>query len=513
MINNHTGFVPASEAAELRRELAEANNIINAIRCGEVDALLVSREADDEIYILQGADHIYRTLVEEMQEGCITAASDGSILFCNKNMARMLNTPLDTMIGSSLYSISYLQDQKALTDLLTGRTQSFKAESRLKNSNGWWVPVFISASNITIDNTKFTCLVITDLTEQVRSKQFALMIFNAAKEPIIACDTQGRIIQVNPAACAMFGGRLVGSAFDDVISLSLAHKDAKFRLNQADNFCTSSNGIEVKYKREDGKSLYLLMNVGCFHANKGEIATGYVITLIDITDKWLLANEMARFDRLNLIGEIAAGIGHEVRNPLTTVRGYLQMFQRRPENNNDYEQFALMIDELDRANSIITDFLSLAKASDTNMQPGRLTESISTLFPLLQADAFRLGHSIKTELSSIPVFVYDAKEIRQLILNMVRNGLEAMISPGVVTIQTYTENNGVVLAISDTGTGIPETVLHKLGTPFMTTKENGTGLGLPVCYRIAAHHGAEINVKTSPTGTTFLIKFKPPTGI
>ncbi len=126
---------------------------------------------------------------------------------------------------------------------------------------------------------------------------------------------------------------------------------------------------------------------------------------------------------------------------------------------------------------------------------------------MLQADAFRLGHEIQIVAGSIDVFCYDSKEIRQLILNLVRNGLEAMPTSGILTIRTYSESDKIVLAIEDTGTGIAESIANKLGTPFITTKEAGTGLGLSICYRIAERHGAKIEVKTSSTGTTFFIKF------
>ena len=104
----------------------------------------------------------------------------------------------------------------------------------------------------------------------------------------------------------------------------------------------------------------------------------------------------------------------------------------------------------------------------------------------------------------------DLKEIRQLLLNLAHNGFEAMEAGGALTVRTGVENGGVVLTIGDTGRGIPKKVLDKLGTPFMTTKENGTGLGLAVCYRIAERHGAKIAVKTSPQGTTFSVLFKLP---
>ncbi|MDD2621239.1 MAG: ATP-binding protein, partial [Syntrophomonadaceae bacterium] len=105
----------------------------------------------------------------------------------------------------------------------------------------------------------------------------------------------------------------------------------------------------------------------------------------------------------------------------------------------------------------------------------------------------------------------DNKEIRQLILNLVNNGLEAMSSHGEVTIKTFWEEEKVVLAVQDQGQGVDHSLLDKIGTPFLTTKEQGTGLGLAVCYRIAEQHNAKIDLETSSNGTTFFVKFSSQT--
>jgi len=164
--------------------------------------------------------------------------------------------------------------------------------------------------------------------------------------------------------------------------------------------------------------------------------------------------------------------------------------------------------KLDRANKIITEFLSLAKDRPIILRMGNLNDAIRTIFPLLQADAFRLGHEIQVDLGDIEGVLFDDSEIRQLLMNLVRNGLESMESCGVVTIRTYREKEKVILSVQDTGAGIPKDVSDKIGTPFFTTKKSGTGLGLPVCYRIAEGHGAEIEFDSSSNGTTFFIMFK-----
>jgi signal transduction histidine kinase len=227
----------------------------------------------------------------------------------------------------------------------------------------------------------------------------------------------------------------------------------------------------------------------------------------DLTLQKQLQNELLRLDRLNVIGEIAASIGHELRNPLTTVRGYLQFFTMKEKFVEYSGQFNTMIEELDRANSIITEFLSLSKNKAVNMEYCNLNDNINALIPLLQADAAHSKHNIQFELGDIPVINIDKKEIRQVLLNLVRNAVEATPSGGTITIKTEYVNQQVVLSVQDTGPGIPKDIIYKLGTPFITTKDTGTGLGLSVCYRIADRHNAKLEVETSSSGTTFFMKF------
>ena len=234
----------------------------------------------------------------------------------------------------------------------------------------------------------------------------------------------------------------------------------------------------------------------------------FINTIADTTELNKYEQEMARLAQLNLVGEIAASIGHETRNPMTTVRGFLQLLMEKEDYKPDKEFFDLMIEELDRANSIITEFLSLAKNKKVDLKINNLNSIIENLFPLIRASAFAADKYVKVEMGEIDSLYLDEKEMRQMILNIVQNGFEAMPAGGKLTIKTYMDKNQVVLSVHDEGKGIKSDIFNKIGTPFTTTKENGTGLGLSVCYSIAQRHNANIEVDTGPNGTTFYIRFK-----
>jgi signal transduction histidine kinase len=218
--------------------------------------------------------------------------------------------------------------------------------------------------------------------------------------------------------------------------------------------------------------------------------------------------KMTHLNKLDTIGEMAAGIAHEVRNPMTTVRGYLQYMSEKAELQVYNEQIFLMIDELDRANSIITEFLSLAKNHAMDFRKSNLNKVITEIFPLLQADAMRSNCQVEIMLVDVPDVLIDERSMRQLILNMVRNAIEAMPRGGIIEIRTGISRQKVSLVIKDQGVGIPPELIERLGTPFVTTKATGSGLGLAICYRIAQRHEATISVDSKPgKGTAFTLEF------
>jgi len=234
---------------------------------------------------------------------------------------------------------------------------------------------------------------------------------------------------------------------------------------------------------------------------------GLTVFFRDITDLKRQEIELCRLERLNLIGQLAAGISHEIRNPLTTVRGFLQLFQAKPCYEQDKQFFELMISEIDRACLIISDFLSLSKIKVDHAKYCNINDIVQSVFPLLQADAFANNKQACMNLNETMDILIDESEIIQLILNLFRNGLDATDEQGCVTICTLQELKNVVLIIRDTGSGIPPELREKIGTPFFTTKDAGTGLGLAISFSIAQRNKATVEFDTGTDGTTFFIKF------
>lgn len=262
--------------------------------------------------------------------------------------------------------------------------------------------------------------------------------------------------------------------------------------------------VEIDLITKTGDIRQILVNIQKVFVDG---AAYHLTACIDITEQKRIEQEIARLDRLNLIGEMAASIGHEIRNPMTAVRGFLQMLSEQDHYQQDKMYFDLMIEELDRANAIISEYLSMARNKSVYLQPKYLDQVVKTIYPILEADANYQGMNIKLDLGKPPMPFIDEKEIRQMILNLARNGMEAMAPGGTLTIGTMMEENEIVLFVKDEGPGVDPKIQDKIGTPFLTTKNKGTGLGLAVCYSIAARHQAKLEFESSSNGTTFKLRF------
>jgi len=323
---------------------------------------------------------------------------------------------------------------------------------------------------------------------------------------IMISDVNGNIEYVNPRFV-----EITGYIYEEVVGKKVRKPAGLSNEEYGELWEVINSGGEwqgeFSSRKKNGEIYWEFANVSPFR-NADGVITHYIKVAEDITERKKVANEMARLDRLHLVGEMAAGIGHEIRNPMTTVRGFLQLLEKKEECARHKGYFNLMIDELDRANSIINEFLSLARNKAVDLKVQNLKQIVKTIAPLIMANAINSDKRIKLELEDIPDILLNEKEMRQLILNLVRNGLEAMSPGGTLVIRTFPDGKDVVLAVQDQGRGIEPWLLEKLGTPFFTTKENGTGLGLAVCYSIAARHKAEIKVETGPAGSTFSVIFR-----
>jgi two-component system sporulation sensor kinase A len=220
----------------------------------------------------------------------------------------------------------------------------------------------------------------------------------------------------------------------------------------------------------------------------------------DVTESKLAEEMIRRSDKLSAVGQLAAGVAHEIRNPLTTLRGFIQFLKQDIDKN----YIEIMLTELDRINMIVSEFLILSKPQGINYQLIDIKLIVQTIVSLLDTQAKINNVQILSDLDvDHSLITGEPNQLKQVIINLLKNSIEAMPNGGEITVSLKQKDpNALSIVILDQGIGIPADLIPKLGEPFFTTKEEGTGLGLMVCYKIIEDHGGTINISSEPNKGT-----------
>ncbi|WP_144350508.1 ATP-binding protein [Sporomusa termitida] len=332
------------------------------------------------------------------------------------------------------------------------------------------------------------------------------LLINASPFAVVVVDSDGIITAHNQEYANMNRHLHVNGT---MLGTSAIHMLQKEGINEEDIVLIRALKGEtiVQQTISFAGKIWLATAIRFYHAETNAVL-GALGVYGDITERESLRGELEKLDRLNLVGEMAASVAHEIRNPMTTVRGYLQFMSKK---SGDRDRYDILISELDRANSIIEDFLSLARSRTVAKELCNLNEIITSLQPLLYADSVKNGILVELELEAgLPDLLLHKKAIKQLVLNLYRNAAEAMsiAAAGRIVIRTTHINEYICLETQDNGCGIPPDRLKKVMEPFYTTKGNGTGLGLAVCLSIAGQHNADLTIdSTVGAGTAVRVTF------
>ncbi len=212
--------------------------------------------------------------------------------------------------------------------------------------------------------------------------------------------------------------------------------------------------------------------------------------------RWLLQEEK-RFqeEKLRMVGELAAGMAHEIRNPLTSIKGFMQL--SKANNYSMKPWYHIIMSEISRMSELTAEFLQFAKPHISNLKTEIIQDCVNRMLFLTESDAALHGHLIVNEgIHEQFEVLMDRDKIVQVLLNLMRNAFEAMKQPGIVHIRVYRKEDYCYIEIKDSGSGIQESDLDKIFEPFFTTKENGTGLGLSICKKIIQDHGGELTARS-----------------
>jgi PAS domain S-box-containing protein len=332
--------------------------------------------------------------------------------------------------------------------------------------------------------------------ELQESQESNELLLSLVPDPLVI-HQNGRVIFINQVGLKLFGANdlqeLVNKSVFDYV-LPEYHKALTERIKLIYSLKQSSNPFEIKITNLKGVLLDIEIT-GVVINYQGSPA---VLTMVrDITaQKSQTAELIQKSDKLSLVGQLAAGIAHEIRNPLTSLRGFIQLLGYKSEDNKEYCD--IMLSELDRINLIVGEFLILAKPHMVNFSSKDINSIIRHVGTLIGTQAIINNIHIDYQLAkNLPAIPCEENQLKQVIINLIKNAIEAMPTGGTITVETgQKDSEHIFIRITDEGKGIPEEMLSKLGEPFYTTKEHGTGLGLMVCYKIIENHLGQLNVSS-----------------
>jgi signal transduction histidine kinase len=232
---------------------------------------------------------------------------------------------------------------------------------------------------------------------------------------------------------------------------------------------------------------------------------GIFVIVRDITELKDKEELIRKSDKLSVVGELAAAVAHEVRNPLTSIKGFLQLLQYKNSEDREKHYYNIMLSEIERINFIVSEFMVLSKPQVITYQNENITTLLMDEITLLETIAIVKNIEITKEFEPNIILVKcERNQIKQVFINILKNAIEAVPNNGRIYIKvTQLKNDSVRIRFIDNGPGIPNNLISRLGEPFYTTKENGTGLGLMVSYKIIKDHRGSINIKSEMNkGTT-----------
>jgi two-component system, sporulation sensor kinase E len=341
-------------------------------------------------------------------------------------------------------------------------------------------------------------------------QRFAGAFIKGVNLGVILIDMDFLLVDISDTACRVLGvqrDRVLGRPMEEVF----AAVPIQYQLVQR----TLLDGIVVKNHAiswtNDQERHELIMDSSLLKDQEGRTVGAYVM-FKDVSNLRSLEQQVQRSDRLAMIGQIAAGTAHEIRNPLTSIKGFLQVLKKTLRDNGmekEYGYTELMLSEIDRINDLVSEFLLLSKPKHTTMTKIDVAAVIREILPIINNEAILHGVTVEYQSAlDLPNIVADRELLKQVFINICKNGIEAMGADGgilTITEKVDAEEQRLNVLIQDTGPGIPSFLIDKIFDPFFTTKEEGTGLGLSVCQRIVHDIGGALRVSSKGYGTIFVV--------
>ncbi|MGG0719407.1 PAS domain-containing protein [Robertmurraya massiliosenegalensis] len=469
------------------------------------------------------SDSNLKDIKAALDESSIVAITDakGNITYVNAKFVEISKYTEEELLGKNHRILNSGHHSKEFFKSLwrtIGSGQVWKGEiqNRAKDGSTYWVdttivpflnekgkPYQYVSIRTDISNRKQSEQMLRETLKEVNDIKFAL-----DQSSIVAfTDAKGIINRVNDKFCEISKysrGEIIGK--DHSILNSGFHSKQFFQ----DLWKTIGNGSvwkgEIRNKAKDGSYYWVDTTIVPFMNEKGK-PYQYLAIRNDITERKKTEEILHRQDKLAAVGQLAAGVAHEIRNPLTSMKGYAEFLLEDETDEQRREFVDIILDEINRVNQIVEDFMVLAKPKVVDLKEKNIIPIIKNVLSLLEFEARKKKVRMHFEANDDIIQIEcDEDRLKQVFLNFVKNGIEAMPNGGDIIVRVNVTHDQVQISIQDTGVGIPEEKLKKIGEPFYTTKKDGNGLGLMVSYKIIESHNGKVFIESELNkGTTFNI--------
>ncbi|WP_066297187.1 EAL domain-containing protein [Bacillus sp. FJAT-29937] len=319
---------------------------------------------------------------------------------------------------------------------------------------------------------------------------------------VTVCDANGRIVYASPSHKKVLG--FIPTEEEPSKEKSWVHPDDIPHLEKQYNQIVTSKKfgqIEFRVRHQDGYWFYVEAQFNPVIENNGELESIIVVGR-DISERKKVDEFIQKKEMLSVIGQLAAGIAHEIRNPLTAVKGFLQMLQQELDKTKYID---IMLSEIHDIEKVIKEFITLAKPQAIQTLETNLQDLIQKVVTLISAQAILKNIKIVQKIDpELPLIYCDNYQIKQLLINIFQNSIQAMDNGGHITIRaTWDGLEQIKIRVIDQGCGIPKDRMKRIFEPFYSTKEKGTGIGLMICHKIIQDHGGTIHIDSELNkGTT-----------
>jgi PAS domain S-box-containing protein len=516
---------PSADVLDLQRRLEEAEQTLEAIRSGNVDALVIASPDGTRVFTLEGEDYRYRRLVETMNEGAAILAADESIEYANERLAGMLGVGLARLIGASLDVLVDAESRPTFQALLReGASASSNAEVGFRRGKGR-VTTYVSVTP-TGDSDGSLCVVVTDLTEQKRSEEIlaaerlATSILEQAAEAVVVCSPEGRIVRASRAAHNLAGDNPLLRPFAAVFGVQLAGGKGRDEIVRRALAGDRISGAEATLAVPNGEAKVLVVSAAPL-ANADNAIIGCVVSLTDVTERKradaklieIARREKERVEDANRAkDEFLAAVSHELRTPLNAILGWSRILRsgglaedKRHRALETIERNAVMQAQL------VDDLLDISRIVSGNLRIEKREVDVTTVVqaamdavkPLAQAKEVAL----QATLMSTPGLVLgDASRLQQVVWNLLTNAVKFTPKGGHVHVKLTASRANAVVEVRDDGKGISKDFLPHVFERFrqadggITRGQGGLGIGLTIVKDLIALHGGTVTAHSDGEG-------------